>query len=361
MRATESNTLLVDPPAGEPASVPCSSSGAGPASGLPRSSRPQGASGSALRTRGPVAGAYQRILVCIKDPQRDQDLLEHAAAVSRLAETREVHVLHVHPGKAVGSTWTANGISIVGRSISSSVLRKLATEHFQGHGQEKIQCPVVHGSPMIGILRYAYDREIDLIVMGRRGESEKTEHDASLARHLVRKSTCSVLVVPLGSAPKWGRILVPVRDSECSANALETACQLGAAAGAEVLALNVYQVRSGYLSVGKSLDEQVGILGQWADRICRELLDRLNARGAEARSKCLPDLYHKPAKIMLEEVAGGSADMVVIGARRRSGAAGILLSRVAEELIRRSTVPVLAVKKKGENIGLLKALLTLAG
>lgn len=42
-------------------------------------------------------------------------------------------------------------------------------------------------------------------------------------------------------------------------------------------------------------------------------------------------------------------------------AAGILLGKVTERLIRQSAVPLLAVKKKGECIGVLEALLTLAG
>lgn len=50
----------------------------------------------------------------------------------------------------------------------------------------------------------------------------------------------------------------------------------------------------------------------------------------------------------------------MIGSRGRTGAAGVLLGRVTEQLIRKSTVPVLAAKKKGECIGVLRALLELA-
>jgi nucleotide-binding universal stress UspA family protein len=48
--------------------------------------------------------------------------------------------------------------------------------------------------------------------------------------------------------------------------------------------------------------------------------------------------------------------LIVIGARGRTGAAGILLGTVTEQLIRVSPVPVLAIKNKGECIGVLRAL-----
>jgi nucleotide-binding universal stress UspA family protein len=361
MRAITSNTLLVDRRADESAGGQQSSPACPIASAPSRQRRLQPAGRDTPAGNGNTSESYQRILVCIKDPDRDHGLLEYAGVVSRAAGTREVHVLHVHPGKAVGSRWTANGIPIVGRSVSSTALRKLATEHFKGHGQEKVQCPVIHNSPMIGILRYAYDHEIDLILIGRPTPGGKSKRAASLARSVTRRATCSVLVVPGDSRPTCDRILVPVRDSECSARALATACRMGATIGAGVLSLNVYQVRSGYLNVGTSLGEQIDILGRWAERTCRELLDRVNTHAAQARIICHPDLYHKPVKIILDEIAGETADLVMIGGRRCSRTADVLLSKVTEDLIRRSPVPVLAVKKKGESVGVLKALLTLVG
>ena len=71
---------------------------------------------------------------------------------------------------------------------------------------------------------------------------------------------------------------------------------------------------------------------------------------------CLPDLRLDPVKVILERCNEIACDLVVIGARGRTGAAGILLGTVTEQLIRVCPVPVLAIKKKGECIGVLKAL-----
>ena len=63
----------------------------------------------------------------------------------------------------------------------------------------------------------------------------------------------------------------------------------------------------------------------------------------------------------LEALGDGLGRAVVIGARGRTGAAGVLLGTVTEHLILKSPSPVLAVKKKGECIGVLRALLVIAG
>lgn len=301
---------------------------------------------------------FQRILVCIETLEKARGLLAYASAVSRAAKAREVHLLHVQSPAATRPKAVVNGVAIARRGITTSILRDAAAEVFREHGREKVQCSVVGGAPLVEILRSARHRDVDLIILGRRGGERS---GSSLASRVATKARCSVLVVPDGSKPDWKLILVPARKSECSTNAFAMACDMGAATGAEVLCLNVYRVRSGYLNVGTSLDEHVALLGDWARHECEELRDSVNSAGANVRIKCVPDLYRKPAAIMLDQVARESADLLVIGAHGRRGIAGLLLGAVAEKMIRESDIPVLAIKRKGEAVGLTCAIRTLAG
>jgi nucleotide-binding universal stress UspA family protein len=304
---------------------------------------------------------YERILVCIDRVERDARMLAYVRAIGRLAESREICLLHVSEAKASGAADTSANVSAPAE-ITVETLGALVGEHFEAHQKEVCRCEVVHGAPLLEVLRFAHDKEVDLIVVGREfGSPEDTHDDALLARRITRKSTCSVLVLPEEHRVKADTILVPVRDSECSANALEIACEIGAATEAAVIAFNVYRVHTGYSRVGTTLEEHQALLEAAAQRECGELLKRLESREVEVECKFAPDLYGKPVSIILEAVASESADLVVIGARGRSGAAGVLLGTVTEQLIRESPVPVLAVKKKGECLGLLRALLTLAG
>ena len=305
---------------------------------------------------------YERILVCIDQPERDSHMLAYVEAIVRLAESKEIHLLHVSEDKTSDSDEPSQQPSGAGE-ITEEEMHALATEHFKPPGTHECLCKVVKGTPLLEVLRFAADKDIDLIVIGRHyGEAAEAEGEAILARRITRKATCSVLVLPEEHHHvKADMILVPVRDSECSANALDVACDIAAATNAAVTAFNVYQVHTGYSRVGTTLEEHQALLETAAQRECDKLRSRVDTRGVEVLCKSAPDLHGKPVPIILEAVASMSADLLVIGARGRTGAAGVLLGTITEQLIRESPVPVLAVKKKGECLGILRALLTLAG
>ena len=304
---------------------------------------------------------YKRILVCIDGSNDDAPMLVYAGGRSRAAESQAVHFLHLrHDTESVLEDAPAG--SPAPTELNRETLQVLVAEHFKGHGQERLVCEVIGGSPLIEILRYAHEKNIDLIMMGRRcGRRGETDDEALLARRITRKATCSVLVLPEEYALQAEVIVVPVRNSECSANALETACGIAAATGATVTALNVYAVHAGYSRVGTTLEEHQALLEATATRECAKLLKSTDTHGVNVECKCAPDLHGKPVPIILEALGSGSGRAVVIGARGRSGAAGVLLGTVTEQLIRRSPSPVLAVKKKGECLGVLRALMVIAG
>ncbi len=301
---------------------------------------------------------YRRLLLCIGHPESDCRLLGYTGAISRRAQSEEVHLLHVEP-------WEIAPLAAVAvdepaaAPVTTDTLAALADEHFDGHGKEDVRCEVVRGAPLIEVLRYAHEKDIDLIVVGRSAGTEEPE--AVLARRITRKATCSVLVLPPDAQIKAGTVLVPVRDSECSANALSVACGIAAATDARVVALNVYQVHGGYSRIGTSLQEHEAILENLARHEGENLLRRVDCEKVKVLIQCTPDLHNKPVPIILETIASESADAVVIGARGRTGAAGVLLGKVTEQLIQHCPLPLLAVKKKNECIGVLRALLTITG
>ena len=304
---------------------------------------------------------YERILVCIEGAQYGAPKLRYVGAIARLAQTRELHVVHV-----TEETPAAEPDEMAPPPpdpVTAETLRACAEEHFQGHGNEEIICEVVTGPPLLEILRYAHDKEIDLIVIGRlRDPRGTTDSDALFARRLTRKATCSVLVLPLDAEVKrTGNILVPVRNSDCSANALEVAIEIAAATGYGLVCLNVFRVSCGYSRVGMTLEEHQAKLRSNAENESAKLLRRVKTGDVKLSTLHLPDLYNQPVPIILEAIRTEAADVVVIGARGRSGAAGVLLGKVTEQLIQKSPVPLLAVKKKGECIGMVQALLTIAG
>jgi nucleotide-binding universal stress UspA family protein len=302
---------------------------------------------------------YQRILVCIEDLDIGSRMLEYIGPICKAAETKQVHLLNVMPTETTPVGFE-EAEPITSTSLTKKDLQELGQQRLNGHGGEEIITNVVQGSALVEILRYALNQDIDLIVMGRPSEKTKIKlHKGVLATRITRKATCSVLVLPEETTFKMKKILVPVRDSECSANAVDTACAFAAPGGATVCCLNVFHVSSGYLRVGTTLEEHTALLEKWAQRDCENLLNRVDTCNAKITIRCIPDFYAKPVPIILEEIKKESADLVAIGARGRTGTAGVLLGTVTEHLMNNSPVPVLAVKKKGECIGIVKAILSL--
>jgi len=301
---------------------------------------------------------YKRIAICIDQPERDRRILDYAGEVVRLAESKEVFLLHASEGVPDGAEETTGETS----AVTAEALEALAKNHFDESVLSSCKYEVLRGAPLLEILRFAYEKNVGLIIIGRHyGETMAASDDAVLPTRITRKATCSVLVLPEDCQAKASNILVPVRDSDCSANALEAACEIASKASASVVAFNFYRVHGGYSRAGLTREEQLAQLEDIAQRECERLIGRMDTCSANMQTRCTPHFQSAVIPVVLKAIDETSADLVVIGARGRTGAAGVLLGAVTEDLIQKSPVPVLAVKEKGECIGILRAILTLAG
>jgi len=240
--------------------------------------------------------------------------------------------------------------------------KTVAKEFFAQLDGLEYECHAMYGSYLTEPLRYALDNSIDLIVLSSSfGLPQNKGSKALFARRIARRSTCSLLVVPAGNHCAVKHILTPVRDSEVSQHALETAITIAEQTNAEVVPLNLYQVAGGYSYSSSSPAEHQQLLSQWAMKECENLMGKVKKSDAQVNCLCIPDPYDKPAEMISETASKLGSDLLVIGARGRTGAAGVLLGTVTEEFIRKSKIPVLAVKRKGECMGVLQAIFSLAG
>ncbi|MHC4091849.1 MAG: universal stress protein [Planctomycetota bacterium] len=240
---------------------------------------------------------YKQVLVCLDGSRYDAHLLGYAGGRSRVAESSEVHFLYVADESAGGDAVSAEDAGTSQITVES--LRRSVGEQFKGHGGEKLHCQVARGAPLLESLRYAHERDVDLIMLGRHyGRRSEEDQEVVLARRIARKATCSVLVLPEEYARQADALIVPVRDSECSSQALEVACGIAQVSGARVTALNVFRVGGGYSRVGKTLEEHTALLKTAAGRECSGLLKRTDTHGVEVDCNCLPDMRDDPVTVM---------------------------------------------------------------
>ncbi|MCP4197646.1 MAG: universal stress protein [Proteobacteria bacterium] len=310
----------------------------------------------------------ERILVCIDQVERDARILEYARSLARLSDPKAIYLLHVSAPTHIPvyaptdslPVFTDIGYSEPSEQENNSILEEIhkMDDAYLGEFDVSVRhCKKVSGFPLTEILQFAKLNDIDLIIVGRNhGELFERGDKALLARRIVRRATCSVMTLSENFQPECNKIVVPCRDSECSANALSAACEIAAASGGEVEALNVFYVYPVSYQTGISTSDHQDVLQKHAEEECGRLIARAETGGAKVSAACFPDLRLDPVRVILERCKETACDLIVIGARGRTGAAGILLGTVTEQLIRVSPVPVLAIKKKGELIGVLRAL-----
>lgn len=304
---------------------------------------------------------FKELLVCLDRTPRDKAVLAMAGAISTAAASRTVHVWCAPRRSDLPEDLLAKHPDLreAPEAIETAIRGEVEAE-FRGRGEVRVTCRTDDRSRMYDILRYARDSDIDLILVGRGAvPASGGRADATLGRRLALKTACSVMVVPEDAAGPPHRLLVPFRNSECSANALDVAAAFARAyAPASLVCHYVYPVHPGYMRTGCTLEEYVAALERQGAKEFEQIAQAVNLKGVDVSTVYSPDQHDDPASVIAQTAVEQKADMIVIGARGRTGPAGVLLGRVTEDLMTCSTVPVLAVKKKGERIGLLEAILT---
>jgi nucleotide-binding universal stress UspA family protein len=142
--------------------------------------------------------------------------------------------------------------------------------------------------------------------------------------------------------PEIDRILCPVDFSEFSLPALHHALRLGRWFDARIEVLHVIPFLPFAMSGGGVPDspEAIRALRAGAEREMARLVDPLLADGVPIEVKFLEgDAW----RVILDEAASGSADLLVMGTHGRSGFEQLLLGSVTEKVLRRAACPVLAV------------------
>ena len=299
---------------------------------------------------------FKRLLVGVSFAHQDGASIRYAAMISRLAKSEKAVFLHVASRADVPEDLLEQYPDLFQpvNEYARGEMEELVGEYFDGHPDTQISYEVVEGSPLIEFLRKTKEEDIDLIVMRKRQEPTAK---GTLFEKLARKAPCSVLFVPEGSKAWFTNILVPVDFSDNSFDAMETAVAIGFAATGiqEIYCLHVYSVPMGYYKTGKNYAQFAEIMKGHAEKNYGEFIKKVDLKGLTAVP--IFKLDKKEYKGIEEVIEERGISLVVMGARGRKAGAGVLLGSVTEHLIESTTVPLMAVKKKGTGMSLLDALL----
>jgi len=301
---------------------------------------------------------YHTLLVGAALNDRDSATLAHAAWFARAMGSRLVYFAHVVPTFDMPDGMAEKDHDAF-KPRDEEIEAKLndllgRTPNLFATGTT-VRPTVRQGSLVPELLRLASQKSADLLVLGR--PSSDGSHPLSQAAHqLVRQSPCSVFTVPSNSELVCRRILVPVDFSDRSHESINTACTLARAVpNTSVVVQNTYEVPMGWHKTVHSYEDFAALMKQNAERHWKKFTSTADFTGVNVEARF--DLGDDVPGTILRVAEEIDASLVVMGSHGRTLPAEFLLGHVADKVCARTSRPVLCVKRKGEVVNLLHALL----
>ncbi|SDJ90733.1 universal stress protein [Natronorubrum texcoconense] len=135
------------------------------------------------------------------------------------------------------------------------------------------------------------------------------------------------------------RILVPYDGSPPAKKALEYAFEKFT--DSDVTALYVVPVPDGYREMFVETEERVPVDEESGQTILEDAAELAAESGHELQTELDTG---KPDHVIVEHAADEGYDTIVMGSHGRAGVSRLLLGSVAENVVRRATVPVVVVR-----------------
>lgn len=295
----------------------------------------------------PDQPTLRHVLACIDTPSFAEAILAQAVAVAEAIGAR-ITVMHVLESPAAQEPMDPVEWALRRRDTAARL-----REHKSRIGDLCADSVIVVGQPAERISAWAHDNAVDLIVLGRDGESDGPfVRLGDTARRVAEVANASVLLVPpmpLGDRSiHYRKVLVPLDGSSRSECALPLGLTIATAQKAEMLLVHaapkVDLIESDLLEVeAVTLRDQ---LYRRNERAARQYLDCIRSRFPAAptiRTRLLPSGDARRALAITAAEEG--ADLMVLSSAGKGGHADTTVGSVASYLINHINIPILLVRQ----------------
>lgn len=296
----------------------------------------------------PVTGerraGVSRVLVGT-DLSLDGDRAVRRVATLALAPRATVIVAHVLPGKIDPATDTiVRGAADAALAAEAAKLAHTLSE--RRRDDVTVTTALRRGNPAQELLRLAATHDVDLVCVGRRGQSRVKELlMGTTARRLVRRGRQPVLVVGPPPESPYRRALV---GSDLSLEAHRAAKLMRRIVPPTARLAAVYAYEDPFAGVPPALVP--------ADRRARRLEagQAIRDRARAVRRLMTPlgidglILKHgDPRSVLLDAARAKQADLLAVGSAGKSRLGRVLVGSVAEWVVERAPCDVLVTRRRG--------------
>lgn len=234
-------------------------------------------------------------------------------------------------------------------------INEVVKKHFKCDKDIKVECLASPGQTGV-VLNLANKYDADLFIVGQKKVLPGT---GVLAQRLARRASCNLFIIPEGSEPGVKKILVPMDFSKYSKLAIDQAIEIARRNGpdVEIVCQNVYSVPAGYHYTGKTFDEFAEVMRKHAEDDYKKFIKKVNTHGVKISTVYSIDNNDNLASDIYDLADKIKPDAIIIGAKGRTATAAIFLGSLAEKLVNsKMSHPLLVVRPKGKNAGLIETL-----
>lgn len=301
--------------------------------------------------------SVKRLLVILDVNDYDDKVLNFVNRISPVLKTEHISFLHVAENLDIPKKILEKYPGLVpsiDESLNQAIEERIeAFDHIKSH--TSIEVKTAEGPRLDVVSHYIRDNDIDLLVLGR---SDSSEQEVDFIQKMIRRSSCSVALVPPTVSNSIDNILVPMDFSQNSYMSLELASQLSSQhPEMHVHGLHIYKLPHGYFKTGLSKDEFIEEMVTNAQQEFEQFIERctmdrkrLTMHYRMQNGDGIPYMINRFA-------FSNKIDAIVLGSRGGNTLSTFFLGRVTEALIDRDQyLPMFVVKNKGENLKIWEAI-----
>jgi nucleotide-binding universal stress UspA family protein len=271
--------------------------------------------------------------------------IDHAVALSRISGTGKEHIvlLHVIEGSNFNAvsdpaqieTGSRDSLAIEG---ALNRLHKLAEKHLSSDNNVTFEFMIAGGKAYRKIAEVAEQISADLIVMGTHGSSGIQAFAGSNASKVIQIAPCPVVIVKEKAFDRGYRnIVLPLDLSKETKQKVNIAVKIAQSYNATI-----------HIVTMKATDE---FLVQRLNANLAQVESYLEDRGVSYTSTQLDGNF---AMHTLTWAQGRDADLIIIMAERDRGFTEYIFGTVAQQIVNRASIPVMAVKPDETLEGILE-------
>jgi len=292
---------------------------------------------------------FARTLIALDLSPMDRKIMDMLQLVKPILDIRKAYFLHIMPDFTLPKDVDVEFQKLFAPEYPTDekVKDKIALDVAEALGNWpglETSVEVREGKPYQKLLHWTEVKEIDLLLLGHKQESEGS---GIAAKRVARNSKCNVLFVPDQFEGPIQKILVPIDFSDNSARALKTALafqkQLD---NVEIHCLYIIDlpptdyymrptVNSGFFKV----------LQESATKAYEEFVERHQFDTANLKANFVENVYNNITTHISTFAENHQIDMIIMGAKGHSAIESFVFGSVTERLVNRNKInPIMIVR-----------------